>query len=172
MVSTGARSKGRLVGACMILQRWIILCVVLNVASGCSVQRAVVARGAQEKMVGLSKEQVLTCMGPPATKAAEGATEVWSYNSGNDHVTAVGTGYSQTNSTASGTRYGNTVSATGNATTTSLATATASRRFCTVNVVINEGQVSRVNYSGPTGGLLTGGEQCAFAVENCVREPS
>jgi hypothetical protein len=34
-------------------------------------------------MVGLSKEQVLACMGPPATKAAEGAAEVWSYASGN-----------------------------------------------------------------------------------------
>ena len=28
-------------------------------------------------MVGLSKEQVLSCMGAPASKAAEGATEVW-----------------------------------------------------------------------------------------------
>jgi hypothetical protein len=28
-----------------------------------ALQRAVVARGAQEKMVGLSKEQVLVCMG-------------------------------------------------------------------------------------------------------------
>src|SRR6266404_1487267 len=158
MVSTGARSKGRLVGACMILQRWIILCVVFNVASGCSVQRAVVARGAQEKMVGLSKEQVLTCMGPPATKAAEGATEVWSYNSGNDHVTAIGTGYAQTNGSINGQRSGSSYSATGSSTTTSLSTATASRRFCNVNVVMNEGAVSRVNYSGPTGGVLTGGE--------------
>ena len=32
-------------------------------------------------MVGLSKEQVLACMGPPATKAAEGATKVWGYAS-------------------------------------------------------------------------------------------
>jgi hypothetical protein len=31
-----------------------------------------------------------------------------------------------------------------------------------------EGRVSRVNYVGPTGGLLTGGEQCAFAVQNCT----
>jgi outer membrane protein assembly factor BamE (lipoprotein component of BamABCDE complex) len=33
-------------------------------------------------MVGLTKEQVLACMGPPASKAT-GATEVWSYPSGN-----------------------------------------------------------------------------------------
>src|ERR1700694_4887315 len=66
--------------------------------------------------------------------------------------------------TASGTRLGNTISATGNATTSTLATTNASRRFCTVNIVMTEGQVSRVNYAGPTGGLLTGGEQCALAV--------
>jgi hypothetical protein len=38
-----------------------------------------IARG---RCVGLTKEQVLACMGPPAIRMAEGATEVWSYNSG------------------------------------------------------------------------------------------
>jgi hypothetical protein len=51
---------------------------------------------------------------------------------------------------------------------TSFGTATATRRFCNINVVMSQAMVSRVNYSGPTGGLLTGGEQCAFAVENCT----
>jgi hypothetical protein len=142
------------------------LCFALG---GCAVQRAVVAHSAQEKMVGLSKEQILACMGPPGQKMAEGATEVWSYNSGNDRVTAVGTGYSQTNGSINGQRTGSNYSATGSSTTTSLGTATASRRFCNVNVVMNEGVVSRVNYSGPTGGVLTSGEQCAFAVENCTK---
>ena len=145
---------------------FLILCSALG---GCAVQRAVVAHSAQEKMVGLSKEQILACMGPPGQKMAEGATEVWSYNTGNDHVTAIGTGYAQTNGSINGQRTGSSYSATGSSTTTSLSTATASRRFCNVNVVINEGVVSRVNYSGATGGILTGGEQCAFAVENCTR---
>jgi hypothetical protein len=43
------------------------------------------------------------------------------------------------------------------------------RRFCNVNIVIQGGVVSQVNYSGPTGGILTGGEQCAFAVEACAK---
>jgi hypothetical protein len=133
---------------------------VCGAASGC-------CPSAQEKMVGLSREQVLACMGPPASKAAEGATEVWSYSSGNDRVTAVGTGYAQTDGSFSGQRMGNTYSGTGSATSTSLSTAIATRRFCTVNVVMSEGRVSRLNYAGPTGGILTGGEQCAFAVENC-----
>jgi hypothetical protein len=38
-----------------------------------------------------------------------------------------------------------------------------------VSVVMADGQVNCVNYSGPTGGLLTGGEQCAFAVQNCFQ---
>jgi len=139
------------------------------ILSGCAVQRAVVAQSAQEKMVGLNREQVLACMGPPSQKMAEGATEVWSYSSGNDRVTAVGTGYSQTDSSLNGQRTGNSFSGTGSATTNSFSTATASRRFCNINVVMAQGVVSRVNYSGPTGGLLTGGEQCAFAVENCTR---
>jgi hypothetical protein len=154
-------------GVALVFWKGVCLIGAAIIMSGCAVQRAVVARSAQEKMVGLSREQVLACMGPPASKAAEGATEVWSYSSGNDRVTAVGTGYAQTDGSFSGQRMGNTYSGTGSATSTSLSTAIATRRFCTVNVVMSEGRVSRLNYAGPTGGILTGGEQCAFAVENC-----
>jgi hypothetical protein len=76
-------------------------------------------------------------MGPPANKAAEGATEVWSYGSGNDFTQA---------------SYG-----------------TSTTRHCTVNVTLTDGHVNALNYLGPTGGLLTPNEQCAFAVANCVR---
>jgi hypothetical protein len=34
---------------------------------------------------------------------------------------------------------------------------------------MNKGQVAAVNYTGPTGGLLTAGEQCAYAIDACVR---
>jgi hypothetical protein len=33
------------------------------------------------------------------------------------------------------------------------------------------GRVSAVNYLGPTGGLLSLNEQCAFAVEQCTPKP-
>ena len=84
-------------------------------------------------------------MGPPMNKAAEGSTEVWSYGSGNgrtDVAMAGGRGW---------------------------VSGTASERFCTVNVTMASGRVSRINYVGPTGGLLTPGEQCAFALQNCVQ---
>ena len=91
-------------------------------------------------MIGFTKEQVLGCMGPPVNKAAEGATEVWSYTSGNNYSAA---------------SYGNGL-------------AVSSSRFCTVNVTMTNGYVSALNYVGPTGGLLSPNEQCAFVVANCT----
>jgi outer membrane protein assembly factor BamE (lipoprotein component of BamABCDE complex) len=121
--------------------------VALAVAlAGCAFQRAEIAQDARAQMVGMSKEQVLTCMGAPANKAAEGATEVWGYASGNGMTVA----------SASYDRYGG--------------TAVSSSRFCNINIVMNSGRVTAVNYAGPTGGLLTAGEQCAYAVDACVKK--
>jgi outer membrane protein assembly factor BamE (lipoprotein component of BamABCDE complex) len=120
----------------------VALCAALG---GCAFQRAEIAQDARTQMVGMTKEQVLACMGPPASKAAEGATEVWGFASGNGMTFA----------TASYDRYGG--------------TAVSSNRFCNINIVFAGGQVSAVNYTGPTGGLLTAGEQCAYAVNSCVK---
>jgi hypothetical protein len=59
--------------------------------SACAIQPAQIADDAQRKMIGLSREQVLACMGPPLNQDAKGTTEVWSYNSGNN-VAAAGNG--------------------------------------------------------------------------------
>ena len=40
--------------------------------------------------------------------------------------------------------------------------------FCKVDIEIRKGLVSRVNYSGRTGGLLSQDEQCAPVVEKCL----
>lgn len=48
-------------------------------------------------------------------------------------------------------------------------TADDSSRFCNINVVFTDGQVSVVKCTGPTGDLLTQGEQCAYAVDACVK---
>lgn len=121
--------------------------VALGVAlAGCAIQRSQIAQDARAQMVGLSKEQVLTCMGAPANKAAEGATEVWGYASGNGMTIA----------SASYDRFGG--------------TAIASSRFCNINIVMASGRVTAVNYTGPTGGLLSAGEQCAYAVDACVKQ--
>lgn len=141
------------------------IAAVVLFGAGCAFQRAQVAQDAQNKMVGLSKERVLQCMGAPAGRMAEGGSEVWTYNSGNGHTSVSSSTNSDTSLSA--VRTGPFIS--GDASTSSFGTATATQRFCTVSVVMAEGRVSRVNYIGPTGGLLTSGEQCAFAVQNCVR---
>jgi hypothetical protein len=73
-------------------------------------QRAEIAQYARAQMVEMTKEQVLACMGAPATKAAEAATELGDA-SGNG-ITVANGGYD---------RYGG--------------TAVSSSRFCNVNIV-------------------------------------
>ncbi|QQO15218.1 hypothetical protein JJB99_03240 [Bradyrhizobium diazoefficiens] len=124
--------------------RKLVVIAVSAILGGCAFQRAEIAQDARAQMVGMSKERVLACMGPPANKAVEGSTEVWGYDSGNGMQVA----------SVSGDRYS--------------ATAVSSKRFCKINIVFAAGQVSSVNYSGPTGGILTAGEQCAYAVDACV----
>ena len=142
----------------------IALAIAASGFTGCAIERAQLAHDAQSRMLGLTKEQVLSCMGVSAVKAAEGSTEVWCYNFGNDHTQTATFGQSTTNASAAGGRG----FASGTAFTTGTAVGVSSRRHCTVNVVMSGSRVSRVNYSGPTGGLLTAGEQCAYAVQNCA----
>ena len=93
----------------------------------------------------MSKQQVVACMGAPANKAAEGATEVRGYNSGNG-MTLVNARYDRYAGTAVGTSH-----------------------FCNINIVFASVEVSAVNYTGPTGGLRTVGEQRAYAINACVK---
>jgi len=123
------------------LRLTLVLFAAAASLAGCAFQRAQIAQDARTTMIGITKEQTLACMGPPQNKATEGATEVWSYQSGNGLTVG---------------NYGG-------------GTATSTRRFCTVNLTMTAGRVSQVNYLGPTGGLLTTGEQCAFAIEKCAQ---
>jgi hypothetical protein len=111
----------------------VTLCVALG---GCALERAQIAQQAQSSMIGMPKEQVLACMGPPVNKAIEGRTEVWAYS---------------TNPTIN------------------LDRGSGSTRYCNINITMNAGAVSAVNYQGPTGGLISQGEQCAYAVDACVK---
>lgn len=47
-----------------------------------------------------------------------------------------------------------------------------SKLFCKVDIFMNEGLVSRINYSGFTGGLMSKDEQCAPIVESCASSES
>ena len=102
--------------------------VMLLVLAGCASGREATANEAQSQMVGMSKEQILRCMGPPHSSYAIGTTEVWVYNSGDQKAPA-----------------------------------------CMVNVMMQDSQVSDIDYRGPTGLSLSKDKQCAYAVENCIK---
>jgi outer membrane protein assembly factor BamE (lipoprotein component of BamABCDE complex) len=138
------------------MRKILIVAACGLLVAGCAVMRAKEAEKAQATMVGMSKEQILACMGPPVAKATEGATEVWSYNSGNGQTTGFGTSSASVQG-GRGYAYG-----------TGFSSMVTQQRFCTVNVTMVNGRVDRLNYVGPTGGLITQGEQCAFAIDNCV----
>jgi hypothetical protein len=148
--------------------RVVIALIAALALGGCAVECAKVAQDAKAQMVGMTKEQVLACMGPPVARMAEASTEVWSYSSGGKSITLASTS-SNTQGSAEATAIGNAAVATGRATTTGFGSAVTMNRYCTVNVVMTGNAVTAINYAGPTGGLLTAGEQCSYAVRNCAR---
>lgn len=113
--------------------------------TGCSIMRAQTAADAQTEMVGMSRAQIRSCMGPATRTASAGADEIWLYDMGNGRI----------NASQAGTRNGDAAVRPG--------------RHCTVVVTMRNGRVDQLSYLGVTGGMLTRDEQCAFAVENCVR---
>lgn len=121
--------------------------------AGCgSFERAELAERAKSELVGLSKEEILNCMGAPSERASAGDTEVWDYESGVETF-ATTTG----SATATNRRFfGSQVTA-------------IHRLYCEVSVVIEQGRVTRINYRGNTGGLFSEGEQCSYVVENCLQ---
>lgn len=144
--------------------------------SACQIQRAEVARQAQRSMIGLSREGVLACMGPPVERNQTGQVEVWSYFSGGeiDNFAFGGaTGTSAGNATVTSKPNPSGSDATIRSTTTTnvygSSFSSAQVRSCVVHVVFQGSAVQTVNYVGRTGGLLTQGEQCAFVVQNCAK---
>jgi len=44
-----------------------------------------------------------------------------------------------------------------------------SKRYCEVTFTLRNGVVEKVSYAGNTGGRFTKGEQCAYALEPCLK---
>ncbi len=126
----------------------LVLAAILAAACANSkFHRAEVAKAAQTELVGMSRKDVLSCAGAPLREAKDGDIEVLTYIAGGDGTAAaVGVANSSTG----------------------VAAVSSQRRYCEVTFVLQGGVVSKVNYSGRTGGFATAGEQCAFVVENCM----
>lgn len=64
----------------VVLSAWLAGCTTYA-----SINRSFEATAAQKKLVGMSEEKLLACMGPPTRKASSGGTDVWQYQP-NDRV--------------------------------------------------------------------------------------
>ncbi len=113
----------------------------------CEAQTLEVDQIAQQKMIGLSKKAIRACMGLPAKRVSISSTEIWTYATGKGEVG----GFFLASGANGMARFGS-----------------PTDRFCNVNIVMTNAVVSQVTYSAPDGGELPLGEQCVFAVQNCV----
>jgi hypothetical protein len=105
---------------------------------------------AQQRMIGLSKRELLACLGRPTWRTAVGqATEIWIYAGGEMR------GY--------GPQWAIGLN-------TSLPPF-GSPGACEVKAVLTNGAVSQVAYGSVGGGALPLGQECDFPVERCVKTP-
>jgi hypothetical protein len=116
--------------------------------SGCAINRAEIAAKAKSSMIGMTKQQVLQCMGAASNTQSQENTEIWKYYSGGDYQGSFNV------NTTDQYAYGST---------------NFHKRSCEINIIFTNDSVTNILYSGRTGGLLTQGEECAFALNNCVR---
>jgi hypothetical protein len=105
---------------------------------------------AQQSMIGLSKRDILACLGQPAQRVPSGqATEIWTYTGGQMR------GY--------GAQWAIGLN-------TNLAPFGAGGS-CDVVLVMTNGHVSEVGYTGVDGSKFALGQECVFSVDRCVKAP-
>jgi hypothetical protein len=127
----------------------LISCIIIMISiAGCAINRAEIATKAKNSMLGMSKQQVLQCMGVASNIQTQGNTEAWKYYSGGDYQGSIN--INANNQYAYGSE-------------------SLHKRSCEINILFSNDSVTNVLYSGRTGGLLSQGEQCAYAVSNCTR---
>jgi hypothetical protein len=127
----------------------VVLLVLASVClSGCiqhPLVRADIAARAKTQLVGMSSQDLLLCAGVPARTMQSAGLEFWTYASGGDasgHVSGGGYGPARVS---------------------------LHKYYCEVTVVLSQGRVQQVRYAGNTGNPILQGEQCAYALEHCVR---
>ncbi len=105
---------------------------------------------AQQRMIGLSKGDVLACLGRPTRRAPVGdATEIWTYDNGQIR------GYGPQWAIGLNTNL----------------PPLAWPGDCEVKVVMTNARASQVGYVAADGGPLPLGRACVFPVERCVKAP-
>ena len=122
--------------------------IVALALGGC--QPLEVDQVAQQSMIGLSKRDILACLGQPAQRVPSGqATEIWTYTGGQMR------GYGPQWAIGLNTNL----------------VPLAPPGPCDVVLVMTNARVSEVGYTAVEGGGLPLGQECVFPVERCVKAP-
>jgi outer membrane protein assembly factor BamE (lipoprotein component of BamABCDE complex) len=120
--------------------RGILLTALGLGVAGCALQQSDLAMQAQRTMTGKTKEQVLSCMGPPISKATEGDIEVWKYQ--HSAGASVQSNYNG---------------------------ATVRSRNCDALIYFASDRVQRLEYGGNTSnGILAPRAACGALIERCL----
>jgi hypothetical protein len=105
---------------------------------------------AQQSMIGLSKRDILACLGQPAQRVPSGqATEIWTYTGGQMR------GYGPQWAIGLNTNL----------------VPFAPGGSCDVVLVMTNSHVSEVGYTAVDGSKFPLGQECVFSVERCVKAP-
>jgi hypothetical protein len=124
----------------------ILLGPVFAVSLIACAERPEVDQIAQQSMIGLTKRDILACMGEPTRRGAlDDGTEIWTY--------AIGVTTTDSPPWARGLNF----------------SALAPSAPCDVRLVMTNARVSQVGYLMPDGWGLPSGQQCSFAVQECAR---
>lgn len=124
---------------------WLALLVALTLCA-CNNIGPDVDPIAQQTMIGLSKKDVLACLGAPISRHAQGeGTEIWTY--------PIGATATDTPPWALGLSFA----------------AITPPWPCDVRVVMTNVHVSQVSYAMPDGRALPSGQFCTFPVQPCAR---
>jgi hypothetical protein len=122
--------------------------------SGCggnnAYTRSDIAKAAKTELIGMTKENLLSCAGVPNGSYVSNGTEFLSYRSGGS------TSHSAYTTPGIG----------GYAPRTYIS---SRNRYCDINITLKNNIVRKVNYSGKTGAALSRDSECAYVLERCVR---
>lgn len=156
--------------------RHAIAMLAMFLCIGCTAQKTQVAQQAQPptQLIGMTKAQIMSCMGSPNGLQQTSSGEVWSYPAG---APAGGQAANQafTNALDSngGTTPGNTGTGAyaGAGAPGAFGSANGGSHSCAVNIVFSSGKVSAINYLSQNGANLEGWE-CTNSVQNCAASPT
>jgi hypothetical protein len=122
-------------------------CTLLSLTlAGCAGQNLIQLQDSKRQLVGFSDEKILACMGKPQGRFTFNGIEVWQYNSNVGREPAGEAANPQAMSAGAPVK---------------------GKRYCIVNIAMNNRAVQSVSYTGLTG-VLPEDEQCASAVKACL----